>query len=210
MRPLTDSTELDSDSPPSARRGWPILPVALLILVAGIFVVSRSQFASRSGQTHEAIGKPAPELHLMRLSTEPFPEIIRSVPQSKVVLVHFWGTWCGPCKVEYPHLAMMAEVMQSDDHFRFLSVSCEGGPETFEGLRTKTIDYLETIDASTEVYADPDGRTRHSALERLSQPHIYYPTSIVIDREGKIRGVWEGYSENGVDEMRSMIESLLD
>ncbi|MFT3823528.1 MAG: TlpA disulfide reductase family protein [Chitinophagaceae bacterium] len=44
--------------------------------------------------------------------------------KGKVVLVDVWATWCGPCKVEIPHLKKMEEEMRDKDVV-FMSVSVD-------------------------------------------------------------------------------------
>ncbi len=44
--------------------------------------------------------------------------------KGKVVLVDVWATWCGPCKVEIPHLKKMEEAMRGKD-IVFMSVSVD-------------------------------------------------------------------------------------
>ncbi|TWU22503.1 Thiol:disulfide interchange protein DsbE [Novipirellula galeiformis] len=190
---------------PSAKRAW--WPVGLLILAFGLFAVSRNR---PSSQDSVAIGKPAPQLELVRLSVDPAEMTLETMAEGKVALIHLWGTWCGPCKMEYPHLAEMAREFETNDAFEFISISCEAGSsETIEGLTKKTREYLGSIAASTEVFADPRGTTRLNVAERLEKPHMYFPTTILVDRKGTIRGVWEGYSPNGVEQMKVQIEQWL-
>ncbi|TWT76685.1 Thioredoxin [Planctomycetes bacterium CA13] len=186
-----------------------IIPV---ILVIGLLYVSRSRGPGLNGPEGGAIGRPAPQINLISLSqSSEIKETVNELASGKVTLIHFWGTWCGPCKMEYPHLSEMVSDLQSKSDFRFLSISCESGRNVnFEQLASKTNDYLTDIGASTDVFADPQGITRMSTAERLGQPTMYYPTSILVDSSGTIRGVWEGYLNNGVAEMHSAITSLLD
>ncbi|MFG0261084.1 MAG: TlpA family protein disulfide reductase [Novipirellula sp. JB048] len=206
MNRFSEANDMNQDSPrPSVTRAW--WPVGLLILAFGLFAVSRNQ---PSSQDSVAIGKPAPQLELVRLSVDPAEMTIETMPTGKVALIHLWGTWCGPCKMEYPHLAEMAREFESDDTFEFISISCEGGSaETIEGLAEKTREYLASIAAPTDVFADPRGTTRMNVAERLEKPNMYFPTTILVDRQGTIRGVWEGYSPSGVEQMKVEIERWL-
>jgi hypothetical protein len=92
--------------------------------------------------------------------------------------------------------------------FEFLSVSCESGGDTLESLTHNTSEFFDAIGAVRTAYADPQGVTRMSVAKRLGQPNIYYPTSMLIDTQGIVRGVWEGYHPTGVEEMNTMIDEL--
>ncbi len=188
-------------------RPWLLVPLILALVAA---VILRVGNISPSIQDSPAIGKPAPQLDLVRLSEDWTLGPVRSVQSGKVTLLHCWGTWCGPCRMEYPELSAMSRVLSSDPRFVFMSVSCEmGAGETFEGLRQKTRDYLRSEGISDEVFADPTGITRQSLAERMERRSLFYPTSVLIDGEGRIAAVWEGYSPDSVSEMRTLASQLI-
>ena len=112
--------------------------------------------------------------------------------------------------MEYPHLAEATESLANNPGFQFVPVSCEGSSrETFEGLWEKTNDYFQSENIHSVAFADPRGVTRQSLAQRLEQSNLYFPTSVLIGPDGKIAGVWEGYSESGVAEIAKMSEALL-
>lgn len=185
---------------------WLLLPLSLLAL--GIY----TQWGSESFEHIQspAIGKPAPRLDLVRLADTPSLDRLEHVPAGKVSLVHFWGTWCGPCMMEYPALNSMAKKHENRHEFQFVSVSCEGSQnETFRGLMQETLHYFDSQEIQSFAFADPRGITRRSAAERLEQNALYYPTSLVIDSDGKIAGVWQGYTPEAVHQMDDLISELL-
>lgn len=186
---------------------WLAIPACLLCLA---IVAVRPNVRPGSSQDSPAIGKPAPRLDLVRLTDQPVLDRLQQVPEGNVILLHFWGTWCGPCKLEYPELSSMLSGYQTHPGFRFVSVSCEGGQsETFDGLWQKTSDYFASEGIDGSAFADPQGITRRSAAERLEQNAMYYPTTIVVGADGRIAGVWEGYSPHAVGQMESLIQRLL-
>ena len=186
---------------------WLVIATFLLVLAIAVL---RPGPNFTSLQDSPAIGKSAPRLDLVRLTDQPVLDRLQKIPEGKVTLLHFWGTWCGPCKLEYPELSLMATRYQSKPRFRFVSVSCEGGQgETFDDLWQKTYDYFVSEGIDGSVFADPQGITRRSAAERLEQNAMYYPTTIVVGVDGKIAGVWEGYSSDAVGQMESLVDRLL-
>ncbi len=46
------------------------------------------------------VGKPAPEIEGADMDGKPFK---LSDYKGKVVVLVFWGTWCGPCMAQVPH-----------------------------------------------------------------------------------------------------------
>jgi thiol-disulfide isomerase/thioredoxin len=105
--------------------------------------------------------------------------------KGKVLLLNLWATWCGPCKVEMPELVKLQN---------------ELGPKGFEviGLDTDD-DPVETVRkfASdmglnyTMAWADLDMQRELTNISR--SPGI--PQSFLIDREGRLRGVFLGLAD---------------
>lgn len=62
---------------------------------------------------------PAPDFTLKSLSGE---EVSLSNQKGKYVLVNFWATWCGPCKIEMPSLETLYQRFKSKN-FSLLSIS---------------------------------------------------------------------------------------
>lgn len=204
-----ENSRSSSDGSSSAR---PRVSGLMLVLPLLIFATGFAAFwpALRpEGQTSPAIGKPAPQIDLVMLADQTGLNQFRSLPDGKVVLLHFWGTWCPPCKMEYPELSEMANQLASKSNFQFVPVSCEASTnETFEGLRTKTEDYFASASITSVSYCDPQGATRLSTAERLDRNLMFYPTSLVIGTDGRIAGVWEGYAPDAIEEMREIIGQL--
>lgn len=182
----------------------PIVIVATVAIVLALLAMSRSP-----SPEHDAVGKPAPDVDLVRLDDDlNLPPV--TPPHDETVLLHFWGTWCPPCQREYPQLAAMASRYDDSDRFRFLPVTCEAQPDTFDNLWAETSGYFRRNAIESPAYADPRGLTRRSTAERLDQPSLYYPTSVLIDTRGNIAGVWEGYKPGTVEEIETTLRDMLD
>ena len=94
--------------------------------------------------------------------------------KGKVVLLNFWATWCGPCKVEIPEFVDVYAHYRRRG-FEILGVLAQDDPSR-EDLRAFTSEYKMTY---------PVLRT-HEEFENAHGPIWALPTSYIIDRSGSI------------------------
>jgi len=99
--------------------------------------------------------------------------------RGKVVLLDFWATWCGPCKIEIPWFEDLQR-KNKDRGFEVLGVSMdEEGWETVKPfLSSMGVNYRVVIgnDNTAQLYGGVDAM----------------PTTFLIDRTGKIAAVHVG------------------
>jgi cytochrome c biogenesis protein CcmG, thiol:disulfide interchange protein DsbE len=194
--------------------------VALLGLSLFCFHVGESDRGGLSGddpagshrprryEQHRAVGKRLSALSLEPLTGGVQPVTLEALA-GKVVVVNFWGTWCGPCRQEFPELAELYESLHANPGFRFLSVSCgNGAKEDLAALRSATESFLESSGYQMPTYADPEEVTR-TAYDRVASMEGY-PATFVLDRDGLIRGVWPGSMPNIGKQIEDLVRRLLE
>jgi peroxiredoxin len=93
--------------------------------------------------------------------------------KGKVVLLNFWATWCGPCKLEIPWFVDF-EKRYKDQGFAVLGVSMD--EDGWEAVKP----YIEDKQVNYRVMVGTDAVGQlYGGVEAL-------PTTFLIDREGKI------------------------
>jgi thiol-disulfide isomerase/thioredoxin len=111
--------------------------------------------------------------------------------QGQPVLINFWATWCGPCRLEMPEIV---EQYRANDDLVVLAVN-----EMEE--RTAIEDFVAEFQMSMPVVLDADGE-----LRRLYEVRGM-PTSIFIDRTGRITAVWPGILT--ADKLQEFLKPIL-
>lgn len=194
---------------PTTLRDW-----LLFAVVAGValLLISRSwpRAGGGVGRSHPGVGQKLPSVELTPLTTDGDP--VTSVDLAgRVVVLNFWGTWCPPCLMELPHIAQLGQRYGDEKRFKLLAVSCGGGPPTndrIDDLQRPTVALLQRARLPLAAYADPGGQTR----ERLADAGLFehgYPTNLVVDRQGIVRGVWIGYRPGVEHELAALVDELL-
>lgn len=101
--------------------------------------------------------------------------------RGKVVLINFWATWCPPCRAEMPSIQRLKAKMAGKP---FVILAVDMG-ETEAEVKA----YIQQIKTDFTVLLDKDGR----ALKTWKV--FAFPTSYVVDAQGKIRYGLYGASE---------------
>jgi peroxiredoxin len=191
------STDPQQDSHGSKRsgRGRSWLRRSLDI---GLWVVLLGVIAWRFGpQVGAALGispgtTPAPAFAVQTLDGD-WVEL--SDLRGKVVLVNFWATWCPPCRVEMPGFQRVWEDYR-DQGFVIVGLSVD------RGVRSDVARWVGDRGLTFPIAFAP------GAVVRSYGGANVLPTSILIDREGRIAHRVEGYYAEPA--LRAAVRRLLD
>ncbi|MEX0678535.1 MAG: TlpA disulfide reductase family protein [Pirellulales bacterium] len=205
---MTDATD-----PPAARNGRPVrFWLTLAVLAAGVFVyvlLITTPTGGPKGTEGPAIGRRLGYLRLEGLTGEA-GEVSLDDLEGRVTLLNYWGTWCPPCLREFPEIVELDERFGGRDDFRLYAVSCgQRDDPTLDELRDETESFLASRRFTLPTYADPNGASRKAMVLVLGLGEMAYPTTLVFDRQGVIRGFWPGYHPRAAREMAELIEQLL-
>ncbi len=121
------------------------------------------------GIRHYEIGA-APDFSVTDLDGEPFE---LSSTRGQWVFLHFWASWCGPCREEMPAIQQLANSFNADE-LHFLLINTAEDEDTI-------FSFLGEIDMELSSLMDRDGLVTEKFKPRG------LPTTILIDRDGKVQ-----------------------
>ena len=114
--------------------------------------------------------------------------------KGKVVILDFWATWCGPCRMELPGFVELQKKYEKQG-LAVIGVSVDQiSPGEVKKFAQKSgVNY-------PVVLADARATQDFGGIEAI-------PTTFVIDREGRIAKQHQGFTEK--EEFEKEIKSLL-
>lgn len=172
---------------------------SVILLVAALAVITISCSQPEPEVSHKAVNpaqypnlKPAPNFSL---KDENGATVTLANYQGKVLLLNFWATWCGPCKIEIPWF-MEFEKQYKNRGFEVLGVAMDD--DGWKAVKPYVADHKVNYRV---VLGNDTVATSYGGIEAL-------PTTFVITPNGKILTSHIGLVSR--DNYVKEIESLLD
>jgi len=142
---------------------------------------------------HPMTGREAPAFALTNLDGEDVS--LASHAGDEVVVLDFWATWCGPCRMSMPKVDEAKQAL-------------EGEPVVFYAVN------VQEPQAAVEAFLDETGLDLDVLLDSGGTAAVDYlvqgiPVMMVIDRDGIIREVVEGYSPSLDDELVAAVRNAM-
>jgi peroxiredoxin len=117
--------------------------------------------------------------------------------RGRVVLLHFWATWCPPCRTEMLSMAGLYQAYK-DDGFEVVAVASDvQGAQVVQPFVTQ-------LHLSFTTLLDPTGQVTH--LYGVTS----LPTTYLLDRDGRLVTVAIGGRDWATADASALIKSLLD
>jgi thiol-disulfide isomerase/thioredoxin len=114
-----------------------------------------------------------------------------------VAVLNFWGSWCGPCRVETPDFQeVYADVR--DEGVQFLGLNVKETSEQF------ALAFVDRFGIEFPSLYDPRGEV---ALAFRDYPANAIPSTIVLDRDQRVAAVYTG--EVAQDDLRRVLDLVL-
>jgi peroxiredoxin len=161
-------------------------------LVAAAFAALATSAMGTAGATVPVANAAAPDFTLRGSDGR---NVRLDELRGQVVLVNFWATWCGPCREEMPRLDTLYQKYRKSG-FVLLGVNVDDDPHTALATAAR-------LNVSFPVLLDTDKKV--SKLYDLNT----MPSTIVIDRDGKMRFLHRGYRAGTEDDYEQQIRGLL-
>ncbi len=162
--------------------------------------------AALASDTKKISTKQAASLKIYKKEPVPPPLVLRSLNgtskslneyRGKVVIVNFWASWCPPCVHEMPSMEKLYQHYAASD-FTILAVNMA------EPISTITDFVTNQVQVSFPILLDSDGKA-------LKGWQVYaFPSSYVIDKQGKIRYALFGSILWDTPEVIETIDKLLN
>lgn len=147
----------------------------------------------KAGKIGVEVGDVAPDFRVKNLRGG---AMTLSEHRGRVVLINFWATWCEPCRTEMPSMeALYRSHLQHDFEILAISIDTAGAPPVRH--------YVEQFGFSFPALLDD-----HFQVNDLYRVRVA-PTSVLIDRQGRVVARIPGAKDWNSPDMRARIDASI-
>jgi cytochrome c biogenesis protein CcmG, thiol:disulfide interchange protein DsbE len=148
-----------------------VLGGLLVGVLLGILVLVSKPFEEKgtSRKLPPTVGSPVSDFTLPVLSGG---SLNLSTLKGKPVIINFWATWCGPCKLEMPLLQQYAQ--KYSDRFALFGVDFQEEPDVVQA-------FVNSLGLTFPILLDKTGIAADLYFVRN------FPTTFFVDSDGVLR-----------------------
>ncbi|MFD2871681.1 TlpA family protein disulfide reductase [Mucilaginibacter ximonensis] len=177
--------------------------LAAVLTVACIFFTI--DIRAQSQQPEYITNQPAPAFELKDMDGK---TVSLTDYKGKVVVLDFWATWCGPCKMSFPGMQIALNKYKDDKDVQFLFIDTRERADNYKDL---VKNFLADNHYSFKVIFDEKGEGGVQNKFFKTYKLMGIPTKFIIDRDGIVRfeniGYMPGMSDQELaNEVSGMIE----
>jgi thiol-disulfide isomerase/thioredoxin len=209
---LADTLERAKQHAESLRVIQELRARAIAIPSAGLYRQATELLLNEGGD----LGAP-PEVEGLAAAAPPEIRITEWIDQQpvrladlrgKVVLLDFWATWCGPCRYTIPKINALHRKYKDRGLVVIGLTEFEGEADGRALTRAEETEYLRRFKRKQSIaygFGVEDGKET-----AISYGVVSIPTTVLIDRRGRVRFLTISASDFEEDALASMVEKLLD
>ncbi|MDX3053800.1 Thiol-disulfide isomerase or thioredoxin [Streptomyces sp. LamerLS-316] len=119
--------------------------------------------------------------------------------KGKVVVLNFWGSWCGPCRAEAKHFEKVAKATEAQG-VQFVGVN------TRDPQKSLALSFEKDFGVTYPSIYDPTGKLLLRFPKGTLNPQAI-PSTVVIDRDGKLAA--RSLAALDAEKLRKMIDPLV-
>ena len=161
------------------------------ILILSVMMISGCIHLPSGSESGVQVGQPAPNFKIPDLYGH---EISLDQYKGKVVLLDFWATWCGPCRMALPVVERLQKEFPST--LILLAINLQDRKE-------EITDFIYKLGLTSQVLMDENG----SVGQAYGAASI--PMEVLIDKQGVVRFVQMGFDPRStISRLRAEIEQL--
>jgi peroxiredoxin len=139
-------------------------------------------------------GTPAPA-PTFTLASRSGQDVSLAQYKGNVVMINFWASWCGPCRQEMP---LLEGIYKKYNKMGFTMIGVNVEPDS-----NAANEWLKATPVSFPILYDRDSKV--SKLYDVAG----MPSTVIIDRSGKLRVLHRGYKPGDENEYLDSIRTLI-